>query len=52
MLPLVKPQPLWLNPSCVQASTNILLCHLIGLTFANIMLRVVRKSAPNGATAF
>ena len=27
--------------SVAQASTNVLLCHLVGLTFANIMLRVV-----------
>ena len=27
-----------------QASTNVLLCHLVGLTFANIMLRVVNAA--------
>ena len=30
--------------SVTQASTNVLLCHLVGLTFANIMLRVVNAA--------
>lgn len=34
-----------------QASTNILLCHLVGLAFGNLMMRIVNKAVPRTATA-
>lgn len=39
-----------LDVFALQASTNILLCHLVGLAFGNLMMRLVNKAVPRTAT--
>jgi hypothetical protein len=43
-----------LDVFALQASTNVLLCHVIGLFFTNLMLRIVgnkKRQGGSGASA-